>query len=241
MRFRSIPVIAALAIAAAAGNAGAEGAPAPKPFSQEWANDPPPVEDTCEPANDRYAMAPLLRIAPAKGGDRVYLLAKKQPCAGAGRCPHRRGYLVAGDVVLAGPEDRGFRCVYFGTRRGALATGFVPAEALAPATAETTITAAWLAGEWRRDEASRIRIAAAGGNKLRFAGDGHWQGMHSRNIGSFEAEAAVAPGPTLVVRDDDACAVVFERRGPYLLVNDNAGCGGHNVRFAGIYFRRAAR
>jgi len=42
-------------------------------------------------------------------------------------------------------------------------------------------------------------------------------------------------------RRDAACAVTLERRGPYLLVNDNARCGGNNVRFVGIYIRRAAR
>lgn len=229
-------------VAALPGLAAAESAPAPKPFSQEWVNDPPPVEDECVPANDRYALAPLFRIVPEKRGERVYLLTKKQACVGGGRCPQRqRSYLVFGDIVLGGPEDRGFRCVYFGTQRGVLVTGFVPVQALARATAETTITAAWLAGEWRRDEASHIRVTAAGGNKLRFVGDGYWQGMQSRNIGGFVAVADVAPGPTLVVREDDSCAVVFERRGPYLLVNDNARCGGHNVRFAGIYFRRTAR
>lgn len=46
-----------------AGAASAESGAVPKPFSQEWAADPPKIEDSCEPADDRYAAAPLFRIA----------------------------------------------------------------------------------------------------------------------------------------------------------------------------------
>lgn len=36
----------------------------------------------------------------------------------------------------------------------------------------------------------------------------------------------------------DGCEVVARRRGPYLALSDNNGCGGANVSFSGIHARR---
>ncbi len=232
-----------LAAALAPPAALAETNAVPKPLSQEWAGDPPKIEESCEPADDRYAVAPLFRIMPARPGDRVHLLARKQPCAEGAPCPHRRrSYLVGGDVVFGGPEDRGFRCVYFGSRRAALVTGFVPARLLAPMEPEAALSRAFLIGTWRRDVASGFVIRADGAAGIAVSGSGYWKGMSSVNVGEFSAKAASVASPLLVLREeDDGCTVVIERRGPYLLVNDNARCGGHNVRFVGIYIRQAAR
>lgn len=240
---RLLALVSALAASLAASAASAQNEGVPKPLSREWADDPPAVEDTCEAGNDRYAFAPLFRIATGKPGERVHFLTRKQPCAEAARCPHRRqSYVVAGDTVLAGPEDRGFRCVYFGTRRGPMAAGFVPVGNLAAAETEMKLDRAFLLGRWRRDEASGIRIRASGVAGIEVDGEGYWKSAASVNVGEFHAKAASIASPVLVLREeDDGCTVVLERRGPYLLVNDNARCGVHNVRFVGIYIRQAAR
>ncbi|MBL8661290.1 MAG: hypothetical protein JNM29_00630 [Candidatus Odyssella sp.] len=221
----------------------AETGTVPKPLSLEWAGDPPKIEDRCEAADLRYATAPLFRIAPARPGDRVYLLARKEACAAGARCPHRqRSYLVAGDAVFGGPADRGFRCVYYGSRRGELIAGFVPAQSLAPLAPQTALDRAFLLGNWRRDAASRIAIRAAGAAGIAASGEGHWKGVASVNVGEFHATADAVSSPVLVLREgSDGCAVALERRGPYLLANDNERCGGHNVRFVGIYIRQTAR
>ncbi len=243
VRHRLSAALLALAAALAPPAAVAETGAVPKPLSHEWAGDPPKVEESCEPADVRYAVAPLFRIVTAKPGDRVHLLARKQPCAEGAQCPHRRrSYLVGGDIVFGGPEDRGFRCVYFGSRRGALVTGFVSARQLAPVEAETALNRAFLIGAWRRDVASSIAIRADGAAGIAVSGSGYWKGVSSANVGEFSAKAAAVASPLLLLREeDDGCTVVIERRGPYLLVNDNARCGGHNVRFIGIYMRQAAR
>lgn len=234
-----LALLAALAPAAAPAETGV----APKPLSQEWSGEAPRVEDNCEAGDLRFAAAPLFRVTAGNAAGRVHLFAKKEPCRGAARCPQvRAAYLVSGDVVFAGPEDRGFRCVAYGTRRGALVGGFVPAANLIAFSPETKLERAFLLGAWRRDEASGLTIRADGAAGVAVSGNGYWKGVSSVNVGEFSAKAAAVAGPVLVLREeDDGCTVVLERRGPYLLVNDNARCGGHNVRFVGIYIRKSAR
>jgi hypothetical protein len=36
-----------------------------------------------------------------------------------------KAYLVDGDVVFGGPQDKSFRCVYYGTAKGKIVAGFV--------------------------------------------------------------------------------------------------------------------
>jgi hypothetical protein len=232
-------LLAALAPAAALAETGA----VPKPLSQEWAGEAPRIEAACETGDLRFAAAPLFRIAAGNASGRVHFFAKKEPCRGAARCPHvRAAYLVSGDVVFAGPEDRGFRCVAYGTRRGALIGGFVPATNLMAYEPETKLERAFLLGAWRRDESSGLEIRADGAAGIEVSGNGYWQGVSSVNIGEFSAKSDAVASPVLVLREEeDGCTVVLERRGPYLLVNDNARCGGRNVRFVGIYIRQIAR
>lgn len=241
MRCRSLTLLAVFAAVAVPSAALSE--TAPKPLSREWAGEAPQIAATCEAGDLRFAAAPLFRIAAGNAAGRVHFLAKKERCIGAARCPHvRPAYLVSGDVVFAGPEDRGFRCVAYGTRRGALIAGFVPVENLLAAEAETTLDRAFLLGAWRRDEASALTIRADGPAGIAVSGSGHWKGVSSVNVGEFAAKAAAVAGATLMLREEeDGCTVILERRGPYLLVNDNARCGGHNVRFVGIYIRKTAR
>ncbi len=108
--------------------------------------------------------------------------------------------------------------------------------------AEVKFDRSFLLGAWRRDEASALTIRADGAAGVAVSGDGHWKGVSSVNVGAFHAKAASVTSPTLLLREEeDGCMVVLERRGPYLLINDNARCGGHNVRSVGIYIRKTAR
>jgi len=216
-------------------------AEAPPPLSREWAGEAPRIGATCEPGDLRFAAAPMFRIVTGTASGRVHFFARKLACRAGAICAHRRAdYLVDDDVVFAGPADRGFRCVAYGTRAGELVAGFLATEHLEPVTPERTLDAEFLIGEWRRDAASRIRIAGAGLAGLRADGAGVWKGPNTINEGGFRAEFRPGIDPVAILRDD-GCAVAIERRGPYLLANDNARCGGNNVRFVGIYSRRFAR
>jgi hypothetical protein len=38
--------------------------------------------------------------------------------------------------------------------------------------------------------------------------------------------------------DEEGCRVRMQRIGPWLLVEDNGGCGGSGVTFSGLYRRK---
>jgi len=212
---------------------------APPPLSREWAAEAPQVAATCLPGDLRFSAAPLFRIVSGTATGRAHFYARKAPCPAA-FCAHRRAdFLLDDDVVFAGPADRGFRCAA-GARAGELVGGFLPIEHLVAVAPDRALDTDFLIGQWRRDEASRIRIASAGLAGLRASGVGVWRGKGTINEGGFLADFRVGADTTATIRDG-GCAVTLERRGPYLLANDNGRCGGNNVRFVGIYIKRGTR
>lgn len=229
----------AAAAFAAAGAAALAQSDTPPALSKEWAGEAPRVAATCEAGDLRFAAAPMFRVVSGTATGRAHFYARKAPCRGS-VCAHRRpDFLVDEDVVFAGPVDRGFRCVA-GARGGELVGGFLPTEHLVAVAPDAALDPDFLVGQWRRDEASRIRIAGAGLAGLRASGSGVWRGRGTINEGEFLADFRVGADTTATIRDG-GCAVTLERRGPYLLANDNGRCGGNNVRFVGIYIKRGTR
>jgi hypothetical protein len=190
----------------------------------------PAAEASCVTYDAAYEKAPLMKIGAVPGG-KVYLQDQARACAAQGRCGWRRaGYLTAGDVVFASAPRAGFRCVYFGTSAGKLIAGFVPAAALQPTQESGAADAAFLAGRWGEDGGARITFARAA------------QGMTAKGTASYGDNSGEFSGPVkpagrgFSIADGD-CRVEGRRRGPYLVVSDNNGCGGMNVSFGGIYSR----
>jgi len=228
--------LAGLALACAA---RAEGDAVPTPLSQEFAAPSRGVQD-CSAGDLAMAGAPLFLVK-GKTGERIQLLALTGGCR-AEHCTRKIPVHVrAGDIVFGAPPQLGLRCVAFGIGNGTMGAGLIADERLAAAEPDRALTEAFLIGTWR-DGDNAIRIAArrpAGG--IAVEGKGSYRGTGpTPNEGGFSANATVGSAEILVLRDG-ACIVVLERRGPYLLASDNAGCGGHNVRFVGIYLRRAER
>jgi len=205
---------------------------APAGAMEKWG--PPAVEDTCLTYDARYSSAPLFRIAPKTAGEKVYLFSRKTPSA------REKAYLVDGDAVFGGPEDRGFRCVYYGTRTGKLIAGFVPAESLAPYPETEDLTRDFLVGTWSYEGNPEIVITAADENTVSASGTAFWRGLGQNvHTGEFAAGAAIQ-GNEITFREgdgDSACQVELLRRGPYLVADDNSNCGGMNVRFSGILMK----
>jgi hypothetical protein len=209
-------------------------------WEKQW-NEAPAIEDSCVAYDARYSEAPLFRIAAKSQNAKVYFFSRKIACTEGSSCPARmKAYLVDGDVVFGGPEDKNFRCVYYGTAKGKIVAGFVPADNLMPFTEAEDLTRDFLVGTWSADGNPTIAIAAAGEKAVRAEGEAWWRGLgDSYHTGSLSAVAAPA-GKEITFREGDdaySCKVDLLRRGPYLVAKDNSNCGGMNVRFSGILMK----
>jgi hypothetical protein len=167
-----------------------------------------------------------------------------------------RAYLVPGDHVIVIKRQGAFVCSTYINVKGDDWTGFLPAGAVAADTAPPVAVKDWL-GKWSRLESDiAVETGNAGYEALRITGRATWgSGDSARvkrgavNTGAFEADVkpagdrlsfAVGDGATVPVdkADDLSCKVWMRLIGPWLVVDDNNGCGGHNVSFRGFYSHR---
>jgi len=199
--------------------------------------------ESCVPYDRRYEEAPLMQVKASIADGEVHFQRKAEVCPpGPESCPVRqKAYLVPGDVVFAGSELRGFRCAYYGTARGDIAAGFLPADVLEPAQDDGKLDSAFLSGTWTMLGQNPITFSAVGEREVQAKGKAIWRGRPSVvHSGSFSARAELQ-GDSVDFRDSTGggnCEVKIRRRGPYLIASDNSRCGGMNVRFQGIYVKR---
>jgi hypothetical protein len=156
---------------------------------------------------------------------------QKKGCPQAGElCALAGAHADASDELLINSELPGFFCAYRPENGdgGWIAKRDVAVEPQQPTTQPPI--AAWI-GQWR-DGDNRIRISRQG-KALTFDGQASWA---DRNSGSFGGTAT--PNGATARVTDDACVVTLRLLGTYLVVDDNAECGGMNVRFTGVYRRR---
>ncbi len=208
-------------------------------FPAALAGEQPKVEQECLSYDSAYENAPLFVVKPSAGEERTYLYKRTDLCAKDKPCGSRqKSYLVSGDVVFAGPPNRGFRCAYYGTSNGKIIAGFIPIENLEPIVEESGMSIDFAAGNWKyEDDSIAIKATAAG----QVSGDGqaYYQTAETVNDGAFSARAPLTAGQKELVfkegNDESSCVVKLHRRGPYMVASDNGNCGGLNVRFNGIY------
>jgi hypothetical protein len=203
------------------------------------ADEQPKVEQECLSYESAYENAPLFVVKTSPGEERAWLYKKTEPCPKDKPCGSRqKAYLLSGDVVFAGPPNRGFRCAYYGRPNGKIVAGFIPDDDLKPLAEDTSMSIDFVIGTWNYESDSIVIKAAAAGQ---VSGDGQatYQTAETVNEGGFSAQAPLAAGQKELVfkdgNDEASCLVKLHRRGPYLVASDNNYCGGLNVRFDGIY------
>lgn len=205
----------------------------------------------------------LLRVKDAE--PRTHFVAdqdkSKPKCPGPDEACKRRGFLLPGDVVIAGPEKDGYNCVTYIAPdakkvKGKVTetNGFLPASALSIVPLPAPKPEDWI-GTWTRTEEGEIKISAAPGGKLRIDGEASFGANDpvrvrrgAVNGGTLEGEAA--PRGNMIALGDGydgtkplgtvmggECLARLRLLGRYLVVEDNLGCGGMNVSFIGVYIR----
>jgi hypothetical protein len=175
-------------------------------------------------------------------------------CPAATEACRERAYLIPGNGIIVGAEIEGFRCAVYLAGNGQARAGWLPAAALmlipsanAPdwrgrwtAGPEQTITItqndsrAWvLEGDATYGASDPERVRRGGVNMGNFSATVRREDVQAGAFISFTD----GPDGTLAYDkgDDGLCRVALRLVGPWMVVNDNGSCGGHNVSFSGIY------
>ena len=172
----------------------------------------------------------------------------------------RRGFVVPGDTVIAGPTINGLVCVSYvapnvkrAKGRYPESSGFLPESALQVQPSASPRMEEWL-GDWSRSSEAEIKIKMGRTGQFNIDGNAFWGALDPGrverggvNTGEFGYNGmpkgnmiAVGEGydGTKPFGDDRSeCRVKLQLFGRYLVVEDNMACGGMNVSFTGIYVR----
>ncbi|PWK87780.1 hypothetical protein [Fulvimonas soli] len=180
-------------------------------------------------------------LAKVAGAGRLYFLGDMDGCPRDERACHAGGYVVPGDTVLTGRALGAFRCAFYPNDAGGSA-GWVRADRLQPQPVPAAPPPhAWL-GKWK--DGDNALVLRREGGMLAAKGEAYWpsadppqeQFPGGPNVGGLEGKAAPAGNRAVFV--DGECRVTATLVGSLLVVADNGGCGGMNVRFDGVYRRR---
>jgi hypothetical protein len=180
----------------------------------------------------------LARITP---GPKVDVLGDTNGCPGPDPKCRDGSTLAAGETVLTGQRFGEYVCVFRPDNEGGNA-GYVQADRLAAQTLKAPSLRDW-PGLWR-DGDNELRLSSAKGS-LKVQGRAWWparkppKGAGGPNEGRVTGEAK-PDGRRLVVTDtdDDDCVLTLTQVGPFLMASDTGYCGGHNVRFNGVFRKR---
>lgn len=187
--------------------------------------------------------AELVEIVP---GPRRYFHAgdEREGCPAPTAACRRKGYLVAGDRLVAW-EAKGplTRVTYLAPGSDRPGEGWVETAALRRVPLAPPKASDWIGG-WSGWESEIDITRAAKPGTFHLGGNATW-GAHDPdrvkrggvNTGMFGAEVAAPNGDRIAFADSEepACRIVLRLLGPYLLARDNGQCGGMNVTFSGIY------
>jgi hypothetical protein len=163
-------------------------------------------------------------------------------CPAATKVCRKKAYLVSGDLVLVGKTQGDFTCVDYQSPRAKTQIwirGWLPSAALTPfAPTPSRESSDWI-GRWRHP-GGFVEIKNGDGGKLRVEA-GMTVPTPSGDFQNGDFQAQVDPRNIIAFADEgvygDGCHVRMQRVGPWLLVEDNGGCGGAGVTFTGLYRR----
>lgn len=195
---------------------------------------PPPAAPTVEQCREGALPAepgPFTLLEVTTDQPRLHFFSDDPGCPAPGDC-QRSAYLVPGDQIVSSGAHDAYRCGWYTASSGQVTVGFLPASGLKAAEAPAT---PW-EGSWSYRE-NDLRIASRDG-ALVVSGTALWVGQGGNaHIGELADATAQPDGDGLRVTPYEECEVTLKRLGPWLVVNDNMGCGGLNVTFRGIYRR----
>jgi hypothetical protein len=152
-----------------------------------------------------------------------------------GHFKQARQYLVSGDRLVVGPEQRGYRCGYYISDKGIQTANWVKADAVR--VLDAVSPADWQ-GEWSTSDSHRQLKITKNQAKYEFVGGGREPG-NLRFIFPFtlpknrQDVRLVSRQPT-----DTPCALELQRLGEYMIVTNGVSCGLDNADPDGVLRKR---
>ena len=166
---------------------------------------------------------------------------KAEGCPAATNACRMKSYLVTGDLVLVGKAQEAFTCVAYQSplaKKQIWVTGWLPSAALAPVSPMRSPKVSDWIGAWYHPGGS-IEIKDGSVGKLNIEAGMTVPTLHDFHNGDFRAKVTPPESDTIALTDEgdygDGCQVRMQRIGPWLLAEDNGGCGGVGVTFTGLY------
>jgi len=167
-------------------------------------------------------------------GSQIYFLNDTDGCPGTDAKCRTKSYLIPGDQVVVSRRYGSWICSWYQPRKGSETVGWLPVDSLVISEQVTSPALEKWIGRWKYDNQSlNIRRDSKSGF-LTVKGDAIWRGTGDNvHVGSVEASAS-PQGDELILIEEE-CRVTLKLVGDYIVANDNAECGGVNVRFNGVY------
>ncbi len=160
-------------------------------------------------------------------------------------------FLVSGDtaIVTQSNEVRPFVCAIFMSPKGVATTAYLDSRKLNFVKEAAKINSPAGYGKWVAASVNATLTVRPGGDGFVIVEGEAYTNGSSPNFGtiggaafSFDSRAGYSDiqysggeKPSEYVPTTDGCLIRMRLIGPYLLVEDNNRCGGHNVTFSSLY------
>ncbi|MBU3893702.1 hypothetical protein KH388_13430 [Serratia rubidaea] len=152
-----------------------------------------------------------------------------------GHLQQGRSYLIAGDRLVVGPEQRGYRCSYYINGKGTQTANWLKADTLRVL---PDVTPADWRGVWVSSDSHRQLKITSRQAVYQFIGGGSDPGRISTvfpftmPVNQQDAQL-IAPHPT-----DAPCELKLHRLGEYLIITNGESCGLMNANPDGVLRKR---
>jgi hypothetical protein len=182
--------------------------------------------------------------------ERLYFYGDTGGCPGKGADCRTKAYVLPGDELLLGKVHGDWTCAWY-EGKAHETVGWVPNRNLVISQPQPDVSAPDWLGTWKVYNYPGYINIARKGNAYYVRGNTRWIGAELPNgsrvehLGDLAGELKIDRnrarlGGQLESADGD-CAAEFTRVGRFLVVHDNAQCGGANVRFDGVYTKAVRR
>lgn len=163
-----------------------------------------------------------------------------------GKLRRLKSFLVTDDEVLIAREYGDFACAWYQPKKGKETIGWIPRSKLNVLKTDKDPSINMWLGDWIQGKRSFFEIKR---NKkegyLIIIGDSTWTNSYGAiHIGNLDDKGeVVAPFRNeFVIEDEDesdiGCQIRAKMIGRFLIVVDNKRCGGLNVTFDGVYWKK---